>query len=152
MSTQVFPSSFRRKPGWHLHCGEAKYGAGKATMHAAYFTHAWRTHAENFTYLETYFPVLTELRAATQFAVQALIDKAVKLIWAITAVILVVAEQCLIDTVSIIAGICGIIAFLLCSIKKEEITLNKCSKNVNQCCHYYFWAIGIHFSFQLSQT
>lgn len=39
MSTHVFPSSFRRNPGWHLHCEEAKYEAGKATTQAAYFTH-----------------------------------------------------------------------------------------------------------------
>lgn len=73
-----------------------------------------------FTYLETYFKVFTELRAATEFAVQALVNKAVQLVGAVAAVVLMVTEQCLINTVSIVAGIRGVIAFLLCSMKERN--------------------------------
>ena len=117
MSTHVFPSSFRRKPGLHLHCEEAKYGAGKATAHAAYFTHpSPENSSQNFkvlTYFEAYFKVFTELRAATQFAVQALVNKAVQLVGAVATVVLMVTKKRLIDTVSIIAGICCVVAFFL---------------------------------------
>ena len=67
-----------------------------------------------FTYLEAYFEVFTELRAAAQLAVQALVDEAVQLVGAVPAVVLMVAEQRLVDTVSIIAGVRGVIAFFLC--------------------------------------
>lgn len=84
MSTHVFPSSFRRKPGWHRHCEEAKYRAGKATVHAAYFTHQLLENSSQdfmlFTYLEANFKVFTELGAATQLAYHALVNKAVQLI------------------------------------------------------------------------
>lgn len=129
MSTHVFPSSFRRKPGWHLHCEEAKHGAGKATAHAAYSTHLLLENSDQnfmvFTYLEAYFKIFTELGAATQFAVQALVNKAVQLVGAVATVVLVVTEQRLIDTVSIIAGVCGVIAFLLCSMKERNEMRNK---------------------------
>lgn len=78
-----------------------------------------------FTYLEAYFKVFTELRAATQFAVQALVNKAVQLVGAIAAVVLMVTEQCLIYTVPIVAGIRGVVAFLLCSIKERNEMRNK---------------------------
>lgn len=76
MSTQVFPSSFRWKPGWHLHCEEEKHRAGKATLHAA-------DSGQNFmafTYFEADFKVFAELGAAAQLAVQALVNKAVQLV------------------------------------------------------------------------
>lgn len=69
-------------------------------------------------YLETYFKVFTELGAATEFAVQALVNKAVQLVWAVATVVLMVTEQCLVNAVSIVAGICRVIAFLLWSIKE----------------------------------
>lgn len=78
-----------------------------------------------FTYLEAYFKIFTELGAATQFAVQALVNKAVQLVGAVATVVLVVTEQRLIDTVSIIAGVCGVIAFLLCSMKERNEMRNK---------------------------
>lgn len=78
-----------------------------------------------FTYFEAYFKVFAELGAATQFAVQALINKAVQLIGAITTVVLMVTEQRLIDTVSIIAGVRGVVAFLLCSMKERSEMRNK---------------------------
>lgn len=65
---------------------------------------------------KSYFQVFTVLRAATQFAVQALVNKAVQLIRAIAAIVLTVAEQRLIETVSIITGESSIIAFLFWSI------------------------------------
>lgn len=70
-----------------------------------------------FTYLEAYLQVFAELRAATQFAVQALVDEAVQLVRAVTTVVLVVTEQRLIHTVSIVAGVRSVVAFLLCSIE-----------------------------------
>lgn len=66
------------------------------------------------SYFKSYFQVFTVLRAATQFAVQALVNKAVQLIRAIAAIVLTVAEQRLIETVSIITGESSIIAFLFC--------------------------------------
>ena len=77
-----------------------------------------------FTYLEAYFKILAELRAATQFAVQALINEAVQLIGAVTTVVLMVTEQCLIDTLSVVAGVCGVVAFLLCD-NHERQTRNE---------------------------
>lgn len=73
-----------------------------------------------FTYLEANLQVLTELRAAAQFAVQTLIDEAVELIRAITTVVLMVTEQHVVHTVSIVAGIRCVIAFLLWSIKERR--------------------------------
>lgn len=67
-----------------------------------------------FAYLEAYFEVFTELGAAAEFAVQALINKAVQLVGAVAAVVFMVAEQCLINTVSIVAGVRSLVAFLLC--------------------------------------
>lgn len=78
-----------------------------------------------FTYLEAYFKVFTELGAAAQFAVQALVNKTVQLIGAVATVVLMVTEQCLIDTVSIIAGVRGVIAFLLCGRKESNGMRNK---------------------------
>lgn len=66
-----------------------------------------------FTYLETNFKVFTELGAATELAVQALVNKAVQLIGAIATVVLMVTQQCLVNAVSIVAGIRRVIAFLL---------------------------------------
>lgn len=43
-----------------------------------------------FTYLETNFKVFTELGAATELAVQALVNKAVQLVGAIATVVLMV--------------------------------------------------------------
>lgn len=71
-----------------------------------------------FTYLETDFKVFTELGAATEFAVQALVNKAVQLIGAVATVVLMVTEQRLINAVSIVAGVCCVIAFLFCYTKK----------------------------------
>lgn len=73
-----------------------------------------------FTYLEAYLQILAELGAATQLAVQAFVNEAVQLIGAVTAVVLMVAEQRLIDTVSIIAGIGCVITFLFCSMKERN--------------------------------
>lgn len=91
---------------------------------ALIFTHPLPANSNQnftvFTYLETYFKVFTELRAATEFAVQALVNKAVQLVGAVAAVVLMVTEQCLINTVSIVAGIRGVIAFLLCSMKERN--------------------------------
>lgn len=124
MSTHVFPSSFRRKPGWHLHCEEERRTEGKATVQATYFIHPLPENSSlnliAFRYLEAYSEVLAELGAATQFAVQALINEAAQLVRAIAAVVLVVTEQCLIDAVSIVAGKRGVVAFLLCSVKKRH--------------------------------
>lgn len=83
-------------------------------MHTIYFT---PRAPVRISYLEAYLQVLTELGAATQFAVQTLINKAVKLIGAIAAVVFVVTEQRLVDTVSVFAGIRRVITFLLCSMK-----------------------------------
>lgn len=73
-----------------------------------------------FSYLEANFEVFTELGAATQFAVEALVNKAVELVRAVTAVVPMVAEQRLVDTVSIIAGVRGVVAFLLCAAKQRK--------------------------------
>lgn len=70
-----------------------------------------------FTYLKPYFQVFTELGAATQFAVQALVNEAVELIRAVATVVFMVAEQRLVHAVSIIADVRGVIALLLCSAK-----------------------------------
>lgn len=67
-----------------------------------------------FAYLEANFKVFTELGAAAEFAVQALVDKAVQLVGAVAAVVFMVAEQRLINAVSTVAGVCGLVAFLLC--------------------------------------
>lgn len=67
-----------------------------------------------FTYLEAYFKVFTELGAAAQFAVQALVDETVQLVGAVPAVVLMVTEQGLVDAVSIIAGVRCVVAFFLC--------------------------------------
>lgn len=108
MSTHVFPSFFRRKPGWHRHCEEVAGG---------FFTHLLPTscNADSllFVYLEAYFQVLAELRAAAQFAVQAFVNEAVQLIRAVAAVVLVVAEQCLVHAVAVAAGVRGVVAFVL---------------------------------------
>lgn len=73
-----------------------------------------------FAYLEAYFKVFTELGAAAQFAVQALVNKAVQLVGAIAAVVFMVAEQCLINAVSIVADVSSLVAFLLCFKRKVE--------------------------------
>lgn len=70
-----------------------------------------------FTYLKPYFQVFTELGAATQFAVQALVNEAVELIRAVATVVFMVAEQRLVHAVSIIADVRGVVALLLCSAK-----------------------------------
>ena len=81
------------------------------------------------TYLEAYFQVLAELRAAAQFAVQTLVNEAVQLIRAVTTVVLMVTEQRLIHTVPVVAGVSSVVAFLLCSMKEG----NKRRETVNQC-------------------
>lgn len=73
-----------------------------------------------FTYLETNFKVFTELGAATEFAVQALVNEAVQLIGAVATVVLMVTEQRLINAVSIVAGVRCVIAFLFCYTKERN--------------------------------
>ena len=70
-----------------------------------------------FPYLEAYLEVFTELGgAATQLAVQTLVNEAMQLIRAVTTVVLVVTLQCLLDTVPVVTHI----AFVLCCNGKEE--------------------------------
>lgn len=82
-----------------------------------FFTHLLPTscNADSllFVYLEAYFQVLAELRAAAQFAVQAFVNEAVQLIRAVAAVVLVVAEQRLVHAVAVAAGVRGVVAFVL---------------------------------------
>lgn len=66
-----------------------------------------------FSYLKAYFKVLTELGAAAHFAVQAFVNETVQLIRAIAAVVLTVADQCLVYAVPVAAGVRGVVAFLL---------------------------------------
>lgn len=73
-----------------------------------------------FAYLKAYFQVFTELGAAAQLAVQALVNETVELIGAIAAVIFMVTKQCLVDAVSIIADVRGVVAFLLCFTKQKQ--------------------------------
>lgn len=93
-------------------------------MQATYFTHSLPENSSlkliAFGYLEAYSEVLAELGAATQFAVQALVNEAAQLVGAVAAVVLVVTEQCLIDAVSIVAGKRCVVAFLLCSTNKRN--------------------------------
>lgn len=78
-----------------------------------------------FPYLEAYFKVLTELGAATQFAIEALVNKTVQLIRAVATVVLMVTKQCIIEAVSIIAGILRVVAFLLCKkIERNEESMS----------------------------
>lgn len=65
-------------------------------------------------YLEAYLEVLTELGAAAELAVQTLIDEAVELVSAVTAVIVPVTQQRLIDTVPVAASVHRVVTFLLC--------------------------------------
>lgn len=124
MSTHIFPSSFRRKPGWHLHCEGAKPTQVKRAFTPRVFVHRVPPGSGQnllvFAYLEAYFKVFTELGAAAQFAVQALVNKAVQLVGAIAAVVFMVAEQCLINAVSIVADVSSLVAFLLCKRKVER--------------------------------
>lgn len=76
-------------------------------------------------YLEAYFQVLAELRAAAQFAVQALVDEAVQLVGAVAAVVLAVAEQHLVDAIPVDAGVRGVVAFLLCGGTTDEVTVRR---------------------------
>lgn len=102
-------------------------------MQATYFTHPLPENSSlnliAFRYLEAYSEVLAELGAATQFAVQALVNEAAQLVRTVAAVVLVVTEQCLIDAVSIVAGKRGVVAFLLCSMKKRN------GKQIMRKCH-----------------
>ncbi len=52
-------------------------------------------------YLEANLEVIAELRAATQLAVKTLVDEAVEFIRAVTAVVVAVAQQSLIQTLPI---------------------------------------------------
>lgn len=72
------------------------------------------------TYLEAYFQVFTELRAAAHFTVQALVDEAVQLIRAVAAVVLMVTQQRLIDTVSIFARVGRVVAFFLWFMEEDK--------------------------------
>lgn len=55
------------------------------------------------TYLEANLEVIAELRATTQLTVETLVDEAVEFIRAVTAVIIAVAQQSLIQTLPITA-------------------------------------------------
>lgn len=87
------------------------------------------------THLEAYFQVFTELRAAAHFTVQALVDEAVQLIRAVAAVVLMVTQQRLIDTVSIFARVGRVVAFFLWFMEEDKKITKK--KRVNRCSIYY---------------
>ena len=67
-------------------------------------------------YLEADLEVVTELGggAATQFAVQTLVNRAVELIRAVTPVVLAVTQRCLLNTVPVVTNIGCVNTFLLC--------------------------------------
>lgn len=52
-------------------------------------------------YFEANLEVITELRAATQFAVETLVDEAVELVGAVATVIVPVAQQSLVQTLPV---------------------------------------------------
>lgn len=54
-------------------------------------------------YLETNLEVIAELRAATHLAVETLVDEAVQLVRAVTAVIVAVTQQRFVQTLAITA-------------------------------------------------
>lgn len=54
-------------------------------------------------YFEANLEVITELRAAAQFAVETLVDEAVELIGAVATVIVSVAQLSLVQTLSVTA-------------------------------------------------
>lgn len=72
----------------------------------------WNADFLFFVYLEAYFQVLAELRAAAQFSVQTFVNEAVQLIGAVAAVVLAVAEQRLVHAVAVAAGVRGVVAFV----------------------------------------
>lgn len=61
------------------------------------------TNNNKAAYLEANLEVITELRAATQLTVQTLVDEAVEFIRAVPTVVIVVAQQSLIQTLPIAA-------------------------------------------------
>ena len=68
-----------------------------------------------FPYLEAYLEVFTELGgAAAQLAVQTLVNKAVELIRAVTTVVLVVTQQCVLNTLPVVTHIGCVVTFVLC--------------------------------------
>lgn len=54
-------------------------------------------------YLEANLEVITELRAATQLAVETLVDEAVEFIGAIATVIIAVTQKSLVQTLAVVA-------------------------------------------------
>ena len=88
------------------------------------------------TYLEAYVEVFTELGAATQLAVQTLVNKAVELIRAVTTVVLAVTQQCVINTVPVVTRIGCVITFLLCfsgTLEKGGKEKRNGSRDVDEC-------------------
>ena len=70
-------------------------------------------------YLEADLQVLTELGAAAQLAVDALVDEAVELVGAVATVVVVVAQQRLVDAVPVAAHVGRVVALLLCFNMRE---------------------------------